>query len=574
MTSRPASIPPRRWHIAPPAPAELRQRLGHLAPVLVQILFNRGLTTEAQVQGFLEGHYLASTDPLLMAGMETAVNRIGEARQEDETIVVYGDFDADGVTSTVLLVEALRGLRGMEKRKVIPYIPDRVDEGYGLNNEALTKIKEEMGASLVISVDCGIRSVAEVAYANAIGLDMIVTDHHSLGAVLPPALAVINPKRADCPYPETMLAGVGIAYKLAQALHYEMASTADFNPQNLLDLVAIGTVADVAPLLGENRKLVTDGLAVLNTLQRPGVAALAQVAGVRAGQITAETIGFALGPRINAAGRLDHAYTAARLLSTDNLMQANQWAQQLNDLNRRRQAITSELSRHAETLIENREDYLLFAADDKFLPGVVGLVASRLKENYYRPTIVVEQGATESHGSCRSIDEFHITEALDQAGDLLIRYGGHAQAAGFAIANENLPAFAQRMKAIAAEQLTGLELYPSITIDAELDIEAVDWALYDTFQQLEPTGAANPTPVFLSRGVEVINGRAVGKDSNHLQIELGTGPTRSIKGIGFQQGAWANSLPDYVDVVYTISINEWNGRRSLQLNVQDIKPAS
>jgi single-stranded-DNA-specific exonuclease len=267
----------------------------------------------------------------------------------------------------------------MEKRKVIPYIPDRVDEGYGLNIEALNKIKQEMGGDLVISVDCGIRSVAEVAHAREIGLDMIVTDHHSLGRELPPALAVINPKRPNSAYPETMLAGVGIAYKLAQALHYEMASYEDFATQNLLDLVAIGTVADVAPLLGENRKLVVEGLEVLNTLQRPGVSALAHVAGVRAGMITAETIGFALGPRINAAGRLDHAYSAAKLLATPNLLEATKLANELNELNRKRQAITSELTQHAELLLENRDDYLLFAADDKFLPGVVGLVASRLK---------------------------------------------------------------------------------------------------------------------------------------------------------------------------------------------------
>ncbi len=570
---RPSSIPKKRWQLFPTAPATLRQRFSHLSPVLVQILYNRGLTTEAQVQGFLEGHYLASTDPMLLEDMETAVNRIGTARQNDETIIVYGDFDADGVTSTVLLVEALRGLKGMERRKVIPYIPDRVDEGYGLNIEALNKIKLEMGADLVISVDCGIRSVAEVAHAREIGLDMIVTDHHSLGRELPPALAVINPKRPNSAYPETMLAGVGIAYKLAQALHYEMASYEGFSTQNLLDLVAIGTVADVAPLLGENRKLVVEGLEVLNTLQRPGVSALAHVAGVRAGMITAETIGFALGPRINAAGRLDHAYSAAKLLATDNLLQATQFANQLNELNRKRQAITSELTQHAELLLENRDDYLLFAADDKFLPGVVGLVASRLKENYYRPTIVVEMGETESHGSCRSIDEFHITDALDQVGHLLLRHGGHAQAAGFAIANTNLPAFSAAMKAIAAEQLAGQELVPSITIDAEVAVEDVDWALYETFQQLEPTGAANPTPVLVARQVEVINARAVGKDSNHLQIELAAGGTRSIKGIGFQQGAWANCLPSHVDVVYTISINEWNGRRMLQLNIQDINPS-
>ena len=569
---RPDSIRPNRWLVAPPVPAAIQTQLSHINPVLLQVLYNRGIIDPAHLQAFVEHRYLENNDPFLLTDMDKAVARIQQAIENEETVVVYGDFDADGVTSTVLLTEALRGC-GLDREKARPYIPDRVDEGYGLNVEALSKIKEEFNASLVISVDCGIRSVAEVAHARDIGLDMIVTDHHSLGRELPPALAVINPKRPDSAYPETMLAGVGIAYKLAQALRQAMPARAQFDERDLLDLVAIGTVADLAPLLGENRQLVTDGLVVLNEARRPGVAALAEVARLKPGQLSAESIAFGLGPRINAAGRLAHAYDAARLLAINNRPQANQFAAKLNELNQQRQRLTAELTAKAEGLIQP-EAPILIAADAGFVSGVVGLVASRLAEVYYRPAIIMEMGEEESRGSCRSIPEFHITEALDEVADLLVRHGGHAQAAGFTVRNENLEAFVARMTAIAASKLDGLDLYPTITVDAEIDLDAVDWALYESLSPLEPTGYANPTPVFMSRHVEVLSHRVVGQDGSHLQFKaVGTaaGGYRELGAIAFRQGAWAAHMPQYVDLVYTVGVNEWNGRRSLQLMVQDMR---
>ncbi len=554
-------------------PVNFRQQLDHLPAVLAQVLYNRGLTTLPEVQAFLDGRYLPETDPFLLPDMDTAVERIARAIRDGESIVIYGDFDADGVTSAVLLTQALRGL-GAERKNVRPYIPDRVDEGYGLNFDALTRIKEEFGADLVITVDCGIRSVQEVQHGRDIGLDVIITDHHSIGPHLPPANAIINPKRADSPYPETMLAGVGIAYKLAQALSQAITPNT-LNLTALLDLVAIGTVADIAPLVGENRILVKEGLVTLNTLQRPGLSALAQVAGLKAGHITAESIGFAIGPRLNAAGRLSHAYDAARLLATNNLLMARPMADDLNNLNRRRQLITAELSAHAETLLDDVEAPLLFVTDDKFVSGVVGLVASRLKENYYRPTIVLQRDGETSHGSCRSVPEFHITEALDEVSDLLERYGGHAQAAGLTIRNENIPEFVARMQAITAVKLAETDMRPTIAIDAEIDLHEVDWALHGVLQQLEPTGAENATPIFLSRGAAVVHHRVVGRDQSHLQIELGTGgsPARSLRGIAFGQGGWATKMPTAVDVVYNLSVNEWNGNRYLQMNIHDLRPA-
>jgi single-stranded-DNA-specific exonuclease len=572
---RPESIRKNRWEIAPALEPKAQKQLGQFHPILSQILFNRGLKNPAQIQAFLEGHYLENSDPFLLADMDQAVRRIGKAIKDDELIVVYGDFDADGVTATVLLTEALRGL-GLERSRVRPYIPDRVDEGYGLNMGAIEHIKE-IGSSLIITVDCGIRSLAEVVYANELGIDVIITDHHSLGTKLPPAAAIINPKREDSAYPDRMLAGVGIAFKLAQALYSSLPDQTEINLDSLLDLVAVGTVADLAPLDAENRVLVSAGLQVLNQLQRPGFNALAAVSGLKPGAITAESIGFVIGPRINAAGRLDHAYSAARLLAVSNNYSARQLADELNSLNRKRQQLTAELGELAERMIDPR-DQIIIAYDERFQSGLVGLVASRLVEKNYRPAIVIEKGPDVSRGSCRSIPEFHITEALDQTADLLVRYGGHSQAAGFTVRNENLEIFASRMRELAAEALSDQELIPVIEIDAEIQIADVDWALYENLVMLEPTGQGNPPPVFLSRNVEVVFKRAVGQDGSHLQLRFADAndgyKEQSIPAIAFRQGDWEPSLPNHVDIVYSIGLNEWNGQRTLQLVVKDMRPAA
>ncbi|MCP5094891.1 MAG: single-stranded-DNA-specific exonuclease RecJ [Chloroflexi bacterium] len=572
--NRPPNLRQNKWHTPPSFSPSLQEQLPDINPILLQVLYNRGITEPAKIQAFLENHYLESTDPFLLTDMDKAVTRIQQAIENEEMIIVYGDFDADGVTSTVLLTQALRGL-GVERRNAQPYIPDRIEEGYGLNEKAMDKLKEK-GASLIISVDCGIRSVPEVKHAIEIGLDMIITDHHGLGPELPPATAVINPKRPNSTYPEIMLAGVGIAYKLAQALRQSMPERAQFQDKDLLDLVAIGTVADLAPLLGENRKLVADGLKAMNETKRPGIAALVEVARVN-GSITSESIAFGLGPRINAAGRLAHAYSAAKLLAANNSIMAKDLAHKLNDLNRQRQRITAELGQKAEAMV-TEDAPIIIAADPDFLPGVVGLVASRLAEKNYRPCIVIEQGETESRGSCRSIPEFHITEALDEVEPLLVRHGGHAQAAGFTIENEHLPKFIERMTEIATKKLADTELHPTITVDMQLDFDAIDWALYDLLGQLEPTGYANPTPVFMSSHVEVMRHRVVGQDGTHLQLTLGSGngdgrSPKQFAAIAFRQGAWADCLPQFIDIVYTLNVNEWRGKKTLQLMVQDIRPS-
>ncbi len=571
--NRPDNIRPKKWEVAPLAPPALQHEFSHINPILLQILYNRGLAKTAVMQPFLDGRYHQSRDPFLLPDMEKAAARVIQAIQNDEKIVIYGDFDADGVTSTIVLVEGIRGL-GAIRDNVRPYIPDRIKEGYGLNKEALTTIKEEFETDLVITVDCGIRSVDEVAHANAIGLDIIITDHHGLGDTLPDALAIVNPKRPSSQYPEIMLAGVGIAYKLVEAVQQTLPNPPDYDIETLLDLVAIGTVADLAPLLGENRDLVIRGLAVMNKLERPGLAALAKIARVQEGQLTAESIGFGLGPRINAAGRIGHAYDAAKLLAAPDLRHANALALKLDALNKDRQQLTRDMSELAETMVDS-DAPIIIAGDRSFHPGVVGLVASRLADSFYRPAIAMEIGEEVSHASCRSIPDFHITDALDEASDLLVRHGGHAQAAGLTIRNENIPAFKEKMTAIANDRLRGMELIPAIAIDCEIDLEDVDHALYETLRQLEPTGNANASPIFLSRDVEVVSHRAVGVDGGHLQMKLLSGRSQAhsreaIASIAFRQGSWGEFLPARVDIVYSIGINEWRGQRNLQLQIQDI----
>jgi single-stranded-DNA-specific exonuclease len=566
----------KRWHFAEQASTDYVDRLRQegIQPTLAQVFYARGYDQPEAALDFL-GAYQQVVDPFVMAGMDRAVERICRAIESEEPIAIYGDFDCDGVTSTVLLTEVLRRLGA----NVRPYIPDRVDEGYGLNSLALHWLKEK-GCGLVITVDCGIRSVQEVIDGTGYGLDMILSDHHSIGPELPPALAVINPKQANCPYPEKMLAGVGLAFKIAQGVHTEAvrrgyAGADEWSPDEWLDLVAIGTVADIAPLRGENRSLVLRGLEQLNRPKRIGLRALYGAAGVRPGAVTAITIGFIIGPRINAAGRLRSAYLAAKLLSAQNEQEAGSLALELNTINQERQHKTREMQSWAEESIpgELGEVPLLFASDDRFEQGVVGLVASRLTEEHYRPSAVVQIGEEESHGSCRSIPEFHITHALEECRDLLQRFGGHAAAAGFTVLNENIEPLKKRLIEVAGKELAGRELFPSLSVDAELPLHLCSLELADSLARLEPCGEANPLPLFVTRGVTIVGRRQIGADGKHLKLEVTDGGD-PVEAIAFRMGEDSDTLPLYVDVAYHLEANEWNGRRRLQLNVQDIRPAA
>jgi single-stranded-DNA-specific exonuclease len=565
-------LKPKRWRLPPKPSAHELAPFASLHPILAQILHQRGWRSPAEAEAFLRGDPV-NGDPFKLHGMAKAVARIRHAIRKGEKIVVYGDFDADGVTSTALLVSVLRALGA----DVQPYIPHRVDEGYGLNDAALIGLARR-GFKLCITVDCGIRSVREVQTANAHRLDMIITDHHSVGPELPPALAVINPKQAACQSGESMLAGVGVTFRLAQAL-LKIAREADKRPlplqeSDLLDLVAIGTVADLVPLnRPENRALALRGIAALHQARRPGVRALLKAAGIAPEAVDATSIGFAIGPRLNAAGRLESAMKAYQLLMAEDEAEAAERAAELNRLNARRQELTRALQEHARKIAALDSDApLIFAADSAFAQGVVGLVASRLTEEYYRPSVILHQGQAESHGSCRSIPEFNITEALDACADLLVRHGGHAQAAGFTIYNENLPAFRERLTAIAAAQLGGRTLQPTLEIDAELELDQLSFDLYESLQALEPCGNSFPQPIFCARNLRVLSARAVGTDAAHLQLRLSDGE-RVVKAIAFNFGKYAETLPPVLDIAFQIVLNEWNGEPALELNIKDLRPA-
>lgn len=564
----------KRWEVYPRAPDSHFDRFPELPRLIVQILYNRGIASPGHINNFLNYHWL-DDDPFALKGIGQAVERLSQAIIRQEPIAVYGDYDADGVTAAALLMQLLAALEA----KAQVYIPNRFEEGYGLNKEALADLAGQ-GVKVVLTVDCGIRSVAEVAYGNSLGLDIIITDHHSVGPELPPALAAINPKQADCAYPFKELAGVGLAYKLAQALlrseTFERQSRlAGLTETRFLDLVALGTVADLAPLYDENRKLVQEGLRLLNQALRPGLAALAAQARLTSGSsITAGVIGFTIGPRLNAAGRLDSAMAAYHLLMAESEAEARNLALELDSQNRERQRLTDEMVQLArrEILSTNGQQPLYFIAQPGFNPGVVGLAASRLTDEFYRPTLVAARGPETTKGSARSIAEFHITEALDQCADLLERHGGHAAAAGFTVKNEKLPALQQRLLQIAQNSLDVAELRPTIHIDGEINLRGVKPALVQAITDLQPFGYGNPTPLFMSRNLQIRYCKTVGQEGHHLRLVLHDGRV-TWGAIAFRQGYWLPKLAPSkgIDVVYSLEFNDWNGQRSIQLNIRDLR---
>jgi single-stranded-DNA-specific exonuclease len=561
----------KRWLVGSLITPQANEALAAFSPVIRQVLFNRGYATDEEARLYMQGEPSFNTSPFQMLGVPATVDRLKFALNHNEPIAIYGDYDVDGVTATALLVEALRALGG----NVQPYIPNRFDEGYGLNKDALTSLKEE-GVMLVISVDCGIRSPDEALHARDIGLDLIISDHHQPAVGdLPRALAVVNPKQVNDLYPDKDLAGVGVAYKIVQAL---MESTGDdleeFQTDALLDLVALGTVADLAPLTGENRSLVRKGLRIIRETKRQGLFSLAAVSDLPLSRVTATSIGFILGPRLNAAGRLESALAAFDLLTTRDVKIAGELAQQLNVQNRQRQEITRKIQSEAEAIVlaEDSGADLFFAAHPDFNAGVVGLAASRLVETYYRPAVVGQITGETTRCSCRSIPEFHITEALDQCKELLIRHGGHAAAAGFTVRNENLEALKLRLKSIAAEALHGKDLRQTLTADIVLPLSDLNPDLLHRLEYLQPTGYGNPEALFISRNIRITNKRTVGADGKHLKLVVTDGRI-TFDTIGFRLGHLLDELPAHVDILYAFESNEYNGRQSLQLNLKDVKPA-
>ena len=566
------SLGSKRWRIVMPAPADFIDGLPQMHPAAAQVLYNRGVRLPREVDVYLSREAPLG-DPLELEGMAEAVAVVRHVIAQEERIVIYGDYDVDGVTAVAVLVETLQTMGA----HVEPYIPSRQDEGYGLNLEAVRTLAQ-FGTGLLITADCGTRSVDEIALARDLGMRVVVTDHHQLGSTIPPADALINPKRPGSTYPFRELAGVGVAFKLAQALiaanqDVPLPTTqSEFSEEALLELVALGTVADMVPLRGENHALVSRGLRKINSGHRPGLSALLRIAGAEPGKVTTKTIGFVLAPRLNSAGRIGEASIALDLLLAPDMASALPLAQELDTLNQMRREITTEVHEGARDIVVARDvlPALIFAASDSFPSGVVGLAASRLVDEYYRPAVVVSIQDDYSKGSARSIPEFNITEALDTFEGLLERHGGHAAAAGFTVQTSRLGELESRLVALAEAQLRDLVLIPTLSIDAEVPLADLSWELYNQLEQLQPFGFGNAVPVFVSRHVRVLSARAVGVEGRHLKLYVADASGRSWDAIAFRQGHWIGRLPSWIDLAYRLELNEWNGRINLQLNVQDI----
>ena len=558
----------KQWKIAHPSPEGRAQleRAG-IPSLLACVLSARGVAEPEQAWKLLTPGEEPLLDPMLLKDMDRAVLRVGRALKTGELMAVYGDYDVDGITSTCLLTDCLTRLGG----RVRSYIPDRLEEGYGLNEEAVLHLAQQ-GVTLIITVDCGITAAREVEFARELGIDVVITDHHECKQAIPEAAAVVDPHRPDCPYPFKGLAGVGVALKLAMAAAGPDRAGLVF--REYADLAAVGTVADVMPMTGENRTIVQTGLAALAHPRRVGLAQLMEEAGLGDKPVTSVSIGYTLAPRINAAGRMGQADLAAELLLTRDPGRAAALAQELCALNRERQTIECEIFQECVQRLERRpQSGIILLADEHWHQGVVGIVASRLTEKYSCPAFMVclDQGI--GKGSCRSWGGVNLFHLLTQCQDLLEGFGGHAMAAGFTVREENIPALERRLRQLVLEERAGEELPSLLEIDAavlpqELTVEAVE-----ALDALEPCGAGNPRPVLVLTGAHVISAAQVGR-GRHLKLRL-EGRGVPLDAIFFSvDGSELGLTPGCrVDVAFYPQINDFRGVRSVQLQVVDLRHA-
>jgi single-stranded-DNA-specific exonuclease len=550
------------------AAAALSAELG-LDPLVAKLLVLRGIGEVAAARQFLQGGKDDFHDPFLLDGMGQAVERIRKALQTGEKIRIYGDYDADGVSSTSLMMMLMKRLGA----NFDYYIPHRVREGYGLNNAAADHAADS-GVRLIVTVDTGISAAEQVAYIQELGIDVIVTDHHEPPETLPSCCAVINPKKPGCPYPYKHLCGAGVALKLAHALLGEV-------PEELLELAAIGTVADLMPLTGENRLIVKLGLERMRATAYPGIQALLDVADIERKEVSAYHIGFALGPRINASGRLEAADTAVRLLTAADSAEAEPLAYELDALNKERQRIVDEMTKEARQMVEEapvQGPGAIVLAKEGWNVGVIGIVASRLTETFYRPTVIlgIDPETGMAKGSARSIAGFDLYKALTHCSEWLDHYGGHQGAAGMSLHRDQLAAFAAKLNELAREWLTADDLVPVARPELACTLQQVTVPFVEQLNKLAPFGSGNSTPRFLFTGLQMEEQRLIGKDKQHLKLsvsQIGMEPAAAVDAVGFGQGALlaAMSTTARLDAIGEVAINEWNGRRKPQLLLKDVR---
>jgi len=544
-----------------------------ISPIIAQLLINRGMRDVDKIKSFLNSNLSELYNPFLMKGMSEAVSRIRKALDKKEKILIHGDYDVDGVTATALLFFTLQEF-GAEP---VYFIPDRLTEGYGLGSsgvEEAVRIK----ANLVITVDCGISSHEEVDGLNKHGIDVVVTDHHEPPKILPNAHAIINPHQKGCAYPDKNLSGVSIAFKLCQALSSELNNK---NFWKHLDLVSLGTVSDIAPILGENRILVKEGLKLFKNIgSNKGVKALIEVSGIKKDKIGAFEIGFILGPRINAAGRLGSAGTAVELLLTDDDEKANSLANKLNKANQERQRIEKDTLKEAILKIEkdiNFKDHkVIVLHNENWHAGVMGIVASRISDRFNRPAILISTKDGIGRGSGRSIENFHLFEALTACEEFLKEYGGHQYACGLTILEENLAAFIKLINELAANTMTTEDLIQSLCIDMDIELNMLDYKIAEDIAKLEPFGEGNPEPIFCSRNLRLAQPLRVLK-GEHIKFQVTDGK-KNFEAIGFGMAKdsdieFALRNNTMFDMAYTVSLNNWQGVSTVQLKIEDIKPS-
>jgi len=568
------------WKILPEISENHQKKFPEYNCIILQLLYNRGLVGKKEIEFFLRPDFSEhNLNPFLFVNMEKVVGLIIGHIKAKNKILIYGDYDADGATAAAVLWETMKAL--MADAEV--YIPDRVTEGYSLNEKAIKEIAD-LGAKLVITVDCGIRNKQETDYAKNLGLDIIITDHHIPSEEdkdLPDCL-IVNPASKNEKYPFKYLAGVGVAFKLAKALISKSRLPDDKKiilEEKVMDLVAIGTVADCVTTLGENRVLIKKGLEVINLKKRKGLDELIRVAQINnIKKIDSWNIGFQIAPRLNAAGRMEHANAAFELLVTEDKNEAGEIALTLNEHNVARQDITEKIRLEVEEQV-GPEDKIIIGVcpetveNESWKEGVIGLVAGRIAEKYYRPTLVVTRSGEMLKGSGRSIEEFNIIEAIGDAKEFLDKFGGHPAACGFSLEPKNLDAFTERMKKIAAEQLAGIDLKPKLKIDAKIGLKEISNAFMDDMEKFSPFGQNNDRPRFASFNVDIVDMNTMGLEGQHIKIKVKQDDSGIFQAIGFGQAEkWKDlQIGDRIDIVYYAENNEFNGKSEVQLKIVDIK---
>jgi single-stranded-DNA-specific exonuclease len=573
VTTLTSNVPrPARWILPKPPDEEAIRALASalsLPEIVCRLLLIRGYVSAEEAKLFLRPKLDRLHDPLGFLSMDKAVERLARAVREKELVFVHGDYDVDGICSTTLLIRAIRAFGG----EATPFIPRRIEDGYDLS-DAGVDAAIAAHAKVVVTCDCGTTALKPVARLCKAGIDVIVTDHHLPGGPLPECISVLNPKRSGCEYPDKDLAAVGVAFKLALALARALEKNENF-VWAMLDLVALATVADVAPLRGENRVFVRYGLRMLAETRNIGLRALIRAAGLDGKQLTAGRLGFILAPRLNAAGRLGHAIRGVELLLTEDEHTANAIARELEELNYKRQEIdrwTLNQARERVLQMDLDDTFGIVLADEAWHPGVIGIVASRLVEEFGRPTVLVALSGDYGKGSGRSIAKFDLHGALGKASDLLLRYGGHRAAAGVTVARDKVDAFATRFNDVARSLLTPEDLVPEVRVDLEVSMDGMDEKLESLFRHFEPFGIGNPTPVMLARKVVISKPpRTIGLDGLKLVLDTGTGSIEAI-GWGLAHRAAEFQPGGCVDIAFRLEKDEYRGESRLQARIADIRP--